>query len=118
MRWKEVEKELLKKPGVRMAMEESRVENELADAIIQARLAARLTQAQLAEKISTNQSSISRLENAEANPRLSTLKKLADALNVEFKVTPPVRPVPEVRPTYAPSRQPASVAIAAKEAQS
>jgi len=118
MRWQEVEKRLLEKPGVREAMEESRVENELADAIIEARLAAGLTQAQLATKIGTNQASISRLENAEANPRLSTLKKLANVLKVEFKVAPPIRPLPEVRRTYARSRQPAAVAIAAKEAQS
>lgn len=118
MRWKEVEKKLLKKPGVRKAMEESRVENELADTIIEARLTAGFTQAQLAKKIGTNQASISRLENGEANPRLSTLKKLADVLNVELKVTPARQPVPQVRPSYVRNRRQAPVPMAAKEAQS
>ncbi|MFQ5885976.1 MAG: helix-turn-helix domain-containing protein [Anaerolineae bacterium] len=118
MRWKEVEKKLLKKPGVHKAMEESRVENELADAIIEARLATGLTQAQLAKKIGTNQASISRLENGEANPRLSTLKKLADVLNMELRVAPTRRPEPEVRPSYARSRRPAHVPMTAKETRS
>lgn len=117
MRWKEVEKKLPKKPGVRQAMEESRVENELADAIIEARLAKGRTQAQLAKKIGANQASISRLENAEANPRLSTLKKLADVLDAELTVTPTRRPIPEVQPSYARSRRSAPVPIAAKEKQ-
>ncbi len=117
MRWKEVEKKLLKKPGVQKAMEESRVENELAAAIIEARLAAGLTQAQLAQKVGANQASISRLENGEANPRLSTLKKLADVLNAELRVTPTRHPVPEVRPSSARSRRPAPIPMAAKEPQ-
>jgi len=117
MKWKEVEKKLLEKPGVREAMEESRVENEIADAIIEARLSAGLTQAQLAERIGTNQATISRLENAEANPRLSTLKNLADALKAEFKVTPTKRPVADVRPSVLRSRPRLVVPIAAKKAR-
>ncbi len=116
MRWKDIEKELLKRPGVRGAMEESRVENEIADAIIEARLASGLTQEQLAKKIGTNQAAISRLENGEANPRLSTLKKLANALNAEFKVIPAKPPVPALRPTVRRSRPRQVVPIAAKEA--
>lgn len=115
MRWKEVEKRLLEKPGVREAMEESRVENEIAEAIIQARLAAGLTQVELAERIGTNQALISRLENGEANPTLSTLKKLANELGVELKITPAIPPVLEVRPSPGRSRVSLPVSMAAKE---
>ena len=64
-------------------------EYEIINAIIQARTEQGMTQSELAKKCGTRQSNISRLESGKANPTLSLLKKIADALNcnlaVEFK---------------------------------
>lgn len=49
------------------------------------RRASQLTQAQLAEKMKTQKSNISRLENGNTDPRLSTLFSYARALGVEIE---------------------------------
>ena len=44
-----------------------------------------LTQEELAKRAGIKQPSLARLENAESNPRKSTLKKLADAMNISIE---------------------------------
>jgi DNA-binding phage protein len=58
----------------------------LNQTLLEARRAKNLTQAQLAELVGMNQAEISRLEGPNANPRLSTLLKVTQALGLEFKV--------------------------------
>ena len=43
------------------------------------------TQEELAKRAEIKQPSLARLENAESNPRKSTLKKLADAMNISIE---------------------------------
>lgn len=92
MDWEEYEKILMKKPGFKEAMEETRLEYEIARALIQARIEKGLTQAEIAKKMHTKQSVISRVENAKTVPSLSFLKRLAKvlgaSLQVHFKFTP------------------------------
>ena len=77
---------LMKNPKFRKAYEESRLEYEIARAVIRARIEKGLTQKQLAEKLNTKQSVISRVESANTTPSLSFLKRLAQALNTSLQV--------------------------------
>lgn len=52
--------------------------------IIQLRKANGITQAVLAERCGTTQQQIARIENGVVDPRLSTLRRLADALHCEL----------------------------------
>ena len=78
MDWETHKKQLLKDPEFRKALEETRVEYEVARAIIHARAKYKLTQKQLAAKLKTRQSVISRVENAQTTVSLSFLKRFTD----------------------------------------
>lgn len=84
--WDEYEKQLLKKPGVRQALQASELEYEIARAVIEARLNRGLTQQELAAALHTKQSVISRVENAKTTPSLAFLKRLADVLGYSLQV--------------------------------
>lgn len=84
--WDDYSKELLKMPGFKEAQEETRLEYEIARALILARVKKHLTQAELAKKLKTKQSVISRVENARTIPSLSFLKRLAHVLNASLQV--------------------------------
>lgn len=86
MDWEEYEKILMKRPGFKKAMEETRLEYEIARALIQARIEKGLTQAEIAKRMHTKQSVISRVENARTVPSLSFLKRLAHVLNASLQV--------------------------------
>lgn len=86
MDWKEYEKILMQRSGFKEALEETRLEYEIARAIIKARIERGLTQAEIAKRMHTKQSVISRVENAKTVPSLSFLKRLADALNTSLQV--------------------------------
>jgi transcriptional regulator with XRE-family HTH domain len=55
-------------------------------AIIDARKSSHLTQKELAERTGINQSDISKIETGNANPALSTLKRLADGMGMVLKL--------------------------------
>lgn len=84
--WETHKKLLLKDPEVRKALEETRLEYEIARAIIGARGKRGLSQAELAQKLHTKQSVISRVENVGTTPSLSFLKRLAKALGLTLQV--------------------------------
>lgn len=89
MTWDKHKKILLKKPAFKRIYQSSRLEYEIARALILARVKKRLTQAQLAKKLKTRQSVISRVESGKTTPSLSFLKRLAgildSSLSVQFK---------------------------------
>ncbi|MBI5452976.1 helix-turn-helix transcriptional regulator [Candidatus Gottesmanbacteria bacterium] len=87
MNWETHKKLLLKDPKFRKALKETRVEYEIARAIILARLKHKLTQKQLARKLKTKQSVISRVENAQTTPTISFLQRLATSFGGELKVS-------------------------------
>ena len=86
MEWEEFEKILVKRPGFKQAQKETRLEYEIARALIKARIEKGLTQAEIAKRMHTKQSVISRVENARTVPSLSFLKRLAQVLNASLQV--------------------------------
>ena len=84
--WAEHRKELMKDPEVFRAYLELQPEFAIIRKIIEARIKRGMTQAELAKKMKTRQSAISRLESGRANPSLSFLKRLAEALNFRLEI--------------------------------
>lgn len=87
---KELKRELFKNPKVKRAYEDLQPEFAIVQALIDARVKKKISQEDLAKRMGTGQAVISRLENANASPSLSLIKRLANALNlkVELKFTP------------------------------
>ncbi len=86
MDWDDFKKELESRPGFKEAQEETRLEYEVARALIKARIERGLTQAEIAKRMNTKQSVISRVENARTIPSLSFLKRLAQVLDASLHV--------------------------------
>ncbi|MBF8265144.1 MAG: transcriptional regulator, XRE family [Dehalococcoidia bacterium] len=86
MDWKQHKKQLLKDPEFRKEYESLEPEYQLAAALIRLRLAKGLTQEQLASLLNTKQESIARLEGGSSLPSLSTVKRIANALDAELEI--------------------------------
>ncbi len=86
MNWKEHKKQLMKDPEFRNEYEALEPEYRLAAALIRLRLAKGLTQEELATLLNTKQESIARLESGSSLPSLSTVKRVADALDAELEI--------------------------------
>jgi DNA-binding XRE family transcriptional regulator len=86
MNWKEQKKQRLKNPEFVKEYKALEPEFKLAANLISLRLAKRLTQEDLAKMLNTKQESIARLENGGSLPSLSTMKKLAEALDAELEI--------------------------------
>jgi len=86
MDWKTHKKQLLKDPDFKKALKETRLEYEIARAIINARMKHELTQKQLARKLQTQQSAISRIENAQTTASLSFLQRFASIFGGKIEV--------------------------------
>jgi len=81
-------KELLKDKAVRVEHEKLRPEFELARSILDQRLKKKMTQVDVAKKTGMPQSTIARIEGlTHGLPRLTTLKKIAKALDAELIIT-------------------------------
>jgi transcriptional regulator with XRE-family HTH domain len=87
MNWKEQKKKLMKNPEFVREYNALEPEYKLATTLIRLRLAKGLTQEDLAGILHTKQESIARLENGGSLPSLSTMKKLAEALDAELEIT-------------------------------
>lgn len=70
-----------------LEMEEYDIDDEVRDLVISARNAANLTQKQLAQRSGVSQANISKIENGNYHPSLSTLKRIADALGKRLVVS-------------------------------
>ena len=68
-------------------VEEYDIDAEVRDLVISARSAANLTQKQLAQRSGVSQSNISKIENGNYQPSLSTLKRIAGALGKRLVVS-------------------------------
>lgn len=77
----------LKNPEFRKEWENSEVEYQLGRKLIEVRLKRELSQRELAKKVGTSQAAISRIEGMSANPSLSLLKRIAQALNSKLKIS-------------------------------
>lgn len=88
MDYQKHKKELLKDKTVRAEYEKLRPEYELARSILEQRLKKKMTQVDVAKKTGMPQSTIARVEGlTHGLPRLSTLKKIAKALDAELIIT-------------------------------
>jgi len=87
-RYEDFKEELLKKPEVRREYEALEPKYKLIRTLIRRRNELRLSQVQLANIIGAQQPAISRLENGGNNTTLSTLFKVADALDLDVDVKP------------------------------
>ena len=84
--WEQVRKDLMANSGVKKAYEDLQPEFAIVQALIDARVKKKMSQEDLARKMGTGQAVISRLENANANPSFSLMKRLANALNLRFEI--------------------------------
>ncbi len=76
----------LENPEFKKEWDDSELEYNIINAIVETRKAKHLTQKQLAELTGINQADISKIENGNANPALSTLKRLADGMDMILKL--------------------------------
>ena len=105
MNWKEHKRKLLEDPEFRKEYEALEPEYKLASDLIRLRLAKGLTQEQLATLLNTKQESIARMESGSSLPSLSTVKKLANALDAELEINLRPKPQSGEAKLVAPSRK-------------
>jgi len=87
MTFRDHRKELLKDKRVREEYEKLLPEYDLARSIIEQRLKKKMTQEEVAKKTGMPQSTISRIEGlTHGLPKLSTLKKIANALDAKIVI--------------------------------
>jgi transcriptional regulator with XRE-family HTH domain len=85
--YREHRKELLKNKKVKDEYERLLPEYELAKSMIEQRLRKKMTQEDVAKKTCMPQSTISRIEGlTHGLPKLSTLKKIAEALDAKLVI--------------------------------
>ena len=84
--FREFLEEQLQDPEFKKEWDALEPEFAIVQAIIDARKISGLTQKQLSERTGIAQADISRLENGNANPSLSTLKRLASAMDMTLKI--------------------------------
>lgn len=86
MDWKQHKKRLAGDPDFREEYGALGLEHRLAAELVRLRLAKGLTQEQLANILHTKQEGIARLESGRSLPSLSTIKRLAAAMDAEFEI--------------------------------
>lgn len=72
--------EQLKNPEFKREWDNLKPEMDMIQAMIDARKRCNMTQKELAERTGIDQSDISKIETGNANPSLSTLKRLAEGM--------------------------------------
>ena len=80
-------KRLLKNKEIRQAYNVLGPEFEIISLFIKRRIKSGFTQKDLARRVGTKQSAVSRFESGAYNPTLNFLRKVAQSLDVEIKVT-------------------------------
>lgn len=85
--FKQFKTKALKSPSVKAEYGALGPEYELVKTIIRERINRGWSQTQLAEAIGSRQPVISRLEQGNGNPSLSTLQKIAKALDLSLQVS-------------------------------
>ena len=78
--------EQLKDSEFKKEWDDSECEYDLVKSLVAARKECRMTQKELAEKTGINQADISKIETGNANPALSTLKRLAEGMDMVLRL--------------------------------
>ena len=86
-KYQDFEAELLSKPGIRKEYDALKPKYDLVRTIIERRNQLQLSQTRLARIIGTRQPAISRLEKGDSNTTLSTLLKVAEALDLDIALS-------------------------------
>jgi len=86
-RYQDFETELLSKPGIGKEYDALKPKYDLVRTIIERRNQLQLSQTRLARIIGTRQPAISRLEKGDSNTTLSTLLKVAEALDLDIALS-------------------------------
>lgn len=76
----------MQNPEFRAEHEATRVEYEVARALIEARTSMNMTQKELAERSGIRQSNISRIESGSCSPTVTTLQLLAKGLGKQLSI--------------------------------
>ena len=77
----------LEDPDFRKEWDEMEPEYQIMKAMIAARMETGITQQQLSEKTGINQSNLSRIENGNGNPSVSSLNRIASALGKKLSIS-------------------------------
>lgn len=85
--FQELLQEELKNPEFKKEWDNIQPEMDVIRAMIDARIEQNLTQKELATRTGINQADISKLENGTKNPSLKLLKKLANGLGMQLKIS-------------------------------
>lgn len=85
-KFEEFERELLQRPGVRKEYDALKPKYEMIRSIIERRTQLQISQTQLAKMVGTQQPAISRLEKGDYNTKISTLFRVADALDLDISL--------------------------------
>lgn len=83
---KDVKETLLKDQEVKREYDLLQSEYDFLVQMYKARMKRNVTQKQLSELSGIDQSNISKIETGEYSPSLKTMKKIADALNMDLKI--------------------------------
>jgi len=84
--YEQFEAELLEKPGIRKAYEALKPKYDMISALIERRNQLQMSQTELASIVGTKQPAISRLEKGDYNTTLSTLFRVANALDLDISL--------------------------------
>jgi len=107
MKLSEFRKQLQQNPEFVEAEEDLQFQFELANCVLRARLKKDWSQTDLANAVGTKQANISRIEAGLANPTITIVQKLIQALNLEIKIIDSDRKSSPIRNTgnseYIPS---------------
>lgn len=76
----------LKDPEFKKEWDALEDEYQLINSLIKARVESGLTQKELSERSGINQANISKIESGDSSPSLKTMKKLADAMDMELRI--------------------------------
>lgn len=87
MKFDDYLQEQLKNPEFKKEWDDIQPEMDVIRAMIDARIEQNLTQKELAARTGINQADISKLENGTKNPSLKLLKKLANGLGMQLKIS-------------------------------
>lgn len=83
----DIEVETIYEEGITVGFNQPKTNMIVADAVKHARAVAGISQKELSEKTGINQADISRIERGLANPSVSTLERIAEALNAKLSIS-------------------------------
>ena len=87
MTYEELKDEILANPEVKREYDALEPEFQLILALLELRNEQNLTQQEIANRTGINRSDISRIEHGTANPSLKTMKRIANALGKQLKIS-------------------------------